>query len=69
MYYIIEFLARRRAKAASKVDFMNMYPTVPEEHGVLKMAQQSQPSEDMLKDEYEKFMKLGLDLVPTNNID
>lgn len=69
MYYIIEFLARRRA-ASDGLDFMNMYPTVPEEQGVFKLAiSGSQPEESLMKAEYEKFSSLGLDLAPTTIVD
>lgn len=69
MYYIIEFLARRRAASAG-LDFMNMYPTVPEEQGVFKLAiSGSQPEEALMKAEYEKFSSLGLDLAPTTIVD
>ena len=69
MYYIIEFLARRRA-TSDGLDFMNMYPTVAEEQGVFKTVYAgTKPSDDMLKEEYEKFNNLGLDLTPTSNVD
>lgn len=69
MYYIIEFLARRRA-SSDGLDFMNMYPTVLEEQNVLKsLDADAKPDDEVMKAEYEKFSSLGLDLAPTSNID
>lgn len=73
MFYIIEFLARRRnTKAANQLYYMNMYMAVPLE----KEAIQNNPkiknndvSQDVFKKEDELFKSLKIDFSPDNNID
>lgn len=72
MYYIVEFLARRRKNAGRKaLDFMNMYPTVPEETGLVEVAiEETQNFTDQqIQENDEKFKALDLDWTATNNVD
>jgi len=62
MYFIIEFLARRRnTKKQNELYYMNYYPSIEEEIGVFSPLPQKFPpeqkSEDEMKDEKERFEK------------
>ena len=71
MYYIIEFLARRRNSKLSKLYYMNQYLTVPAEKGVFK----HEPIESVkdkvgdIKQEDAAFKQLNINYAPDNNID
>lgn len=75
MFYIIEFLARRRAyRKNGQLFFMNQYMTVGSELGVYrisdeppsrenKIGQETMQAEDLL------FRKMNVNYAPDNNID
>lgn len=72
MYFIIEFLARRRnTKSAGSLYLMNQYLSIPSEIGVFTQDQESHQrdqSDDMQKED-AIFKSLDLNFVPDNNID
>lgn len=74
MYYIIEFLARRRnTKLPGQLDYMNYYPSVKEELGVFKTAELDEVchiSDDEIKAEGEIFSKeMKVDNHPDQSLD
>lgn len=72
MYFIIEFLARRRnTKPIGSLYLMNQYLSIPSEVGVFTQDQESHQrnqSDDMQKEDMI-FKTLNLNFVPDNNID
>ena len=73
MFMIIEFLARRKAMNAGKTSLclMNMYPTVKSENGVFKIVApyDEKVSDDIMKEENDKFVAMNLNITPDNLID
>lgn len=71
MYYIIEFLARRRNSKLSKLYYMNQYLTVPAEKGVFKHEQIGSVKDKVgdIKQEDAEFKQLNINYAPDNNID
>lgn len=73
MFYIIEFLARRKATHPNSLYYMNQYLTVESEKGVFvnKTLNQSdkQTSQDVLEKENKIFRSSNINTVPDNNID
>lgn len=73
MFYIIEFLARRRAgKCAHQLYYMNQYLSIPQEKNALRLCKNAtspQPPQDVFKAEDEIFKSLKLNYAPDNNID
>lgn len=73
MFFIIEFLARRRnTKPAGSLFFMNQYLTVGSERGTfrnLPSAANVPPSPDAMKAEDAAFKAMNVDFKPDNNID
>ena len=73
MFYIIEFLARRKATHPDSLYYMNQYLTVESEKGVFanKTLNQSdkQISQDILEKENKIFRSSNINTVPDNNID
>lgn len=72
MFYIIEFLARRRnTKKPNQVYFMNQYLTVPSELGVFKAIPTAQPATDdeALRKEDEVFKAKKVNYAADNDID
>lgn len=73
MYYIIEFLARRRnTKKPGQLDYMNYYPSIPEELDVFRQLELKQPvdfSEDEIRKEGEIFTEMKVDNHPDSNLD
>ncbi len=75
MYYIIEYLARRRNnKAAGSLFFMNQYLTIPEEKGSFTVvridsSKQDAITPDMMRKENALFKSMNVNYAPDNNID
>lgn len=73
MYYIIEFLSRRRnTKPNGSLYLMNQYLSIPSEIGVFSMASpknSKQPSQQEMQKEDVIFKNMNLNFVPDNNID
>jgi hypothetical protein len=72
MFYIIEFLARRRnTRKNNELYFMNQYLTVESEYGTYKNIEISNEQDDqnVLKEEDTKFRSMNIDIHPDNNID
>lgn len=71
MYYIIEFLARRKAEAVEgQLYFMNNYFTVEEEHDVFKSFNAEQKlDQEQLKKEDAIFASKKVNHVADNNVD
>lgn len=72
MFYIIEFLARRRnTKKENQLYFMNQYLTVESEYGTFKHEDNSvkQDLQETIKTEDAKFKELNINFAPDNNID
>lgn len=73
MYYIIEFLARRRnTKAQGQLDYMNYYPSVDEELGVFRYSDFKQVRE-FTKEEIDAdgktFQEMAVDNRPDQSVD
>lgn len=71
MYFIIEFLARRRnTKAPTSLYFMNQYMTVAEEIGLftVKALQADEKPQDFTKED-SIFKSMSVNYNPDNNID
>lgn len=75
MFYIIEFLARRRNTHPGTLYFMNQYCTVASEKGVYKMDKlildpvDKNDKQIMMQKEDEMFKKMGINFAPDNNVD
>lgn len=72
MFYIIEFLARRRnTKKQNQVYFMNQYLTVPSELGTFNTIELPQPkiSQDIMKTEDRLFKDKKINYAADNDID
>lgn len=72
MFYIIEYLARRRnTKSAGDLYYMNQYLTVESEYGVYTtLSTTVQPDDqNILKTEDTLFRSMNIDIHPDNNID
>lgn len=73
MFWIIEYLARRRNVHPDSLYFMNQYVTVTSEFGVYQnkaMNQSDKPdSPEQMKKEDDMFKALKIDHSPNNNID
>lgn len=73
MFYIIEFLARRRATHPNSLYYMNQYLTVESEKGVFVNTGVNQSDKQIQKDILEKenqiFRSSGINTNPDNNID
>lgn len=71
MYFIIEFLARRRNSKLSKFYWMNQYLTVPAEKGVFKQEAIETVKDKIgdMKEEDAIFKQLNINYAPDNNID
>ena len=74
MYFIIEFLARRkRLSGADSLVFMNQYMTVGSEYGAFKTLPEQEtkpgPGQDTLRKEDELFKQICRDYAPDGNID
>ncbi len=71
MYYIIEFLARRKAEAVEgQLYFMNEYLTVEEEHGVFsKFNVEEKTDQEQLKKEDAIFASKNVKHAADNNVD
>jgi hypothetical protein len=72
MYYIIEFLARRRnTKKENQLYFMNQYLTVESEYGTFKriFGDNTEYSSDTMKKEDEMFKSMNINFSSDNNID
>jgi hypothetical protein len=69
MFYILEFLARKRANGNG---FMNMYPTIPEECGVFKKCntyETDQSAFNMFKQEENIFKSMNINMQAEMNVD
>ena len=72
MYYIIEFLARRRnTKNNKQLYYMNQYLTVESEYKVFESINKNEQVDDqnILREEDAKFKSMNIDIHPDNNID
>lgn len=73
MYYIIEFLARRRnSKALGQLDYMNYYPSIEEELGVFKLIdipEDQKTQNNDIEAEGKVFQEMGIDNQPDMNLD
>lgn len=72
MYFIIEFLSRRRnTKSATDLYFMNQYVTVESEAGVFECddSSSSQFSPETMKNDDAKFKAKNVNHQPDNNLD
>ena len=72
MYYIIEFLARRRnTKNNKQLYYMNQYLTVESEYKVFESINKNEQADDqnILREEDAKFKSMNIDIHPDNNID
>lgn len=73
MYWIIEFLARRRNTHPGTLYYMNQYITCPEEHNLFETvsinSSDSQPDPEKMKEEDAKFKAMNVNYNPDNNID
>ena len=73
MYYIIEFLARRRnVKKPGSLDYMNLYPSIPEELNVFRRADiaVNDPfTQEDFSREGEIFNKMNVNNSPDANVD
>ena len=71
MFWIIEFLARRRnTKSQGQLFYMNQYLTIDSELGTFEqIAIDNNLSEKTMKEEDAKFKKKKIDFAPDNNID
>lgn len=73
MYYIIEFLARRRnTKKPGQLDYMNYYPSVPEELGVFKNVETKEEkplTSKEVEDEGKIFQESKIDVHPDMSVD
>ena len=74
MYFIIEFLARRkRLCGAESVCFMNQYMTVGSEQGAFSAVEEKHPSErpkpEIMQAEDKAFKEMNIDYSPDNSVD
>ena len=73
MYYIIEFLARRRnTKKPGQLDYMNYYPSIPEELGVFRYDDSVKDykfSDEEIKENGQIFNQMKVDNHPDQNLD
>ena len=72
MFYIIEFLARRRnTRRADQLYFMNQYITVESEYKTFECIAADKKTDDQnaLKEEDAKFRAMNIDIHPDNSID
>lgn len=73
MFYIIEFLARRRAtRKDGQLYYMNQYLSISDEVGGYDIVSQQHSdvdNEEAMKKENELFRSLVIDYAPDNNID
>lgn len=73
MYYIIEYLARRRNnKSQGSLFFMNQYLTIPEEKGAfttVKINKNDDVTSVQMKAEDEIFKSMNVNFASDNNID
>lgn len=72
MFFIIEFLARRRnTKQIGQLFYMNQYLTVESEYGMFEVinTNKAEPSTDIMKSEDNKFKSKNINHIPDNNID
>ncbi len=71
MFYIIEFLARRKAEAVDgQLYFMNEYFTIEEEHGTFEAVKREEKIEQAtMKKEDALFASKNVKHSPDNNID
>ena len=75
MFFIIEFLARRRNAHLGSLYFMNQYYTCASEKGVyaidskLAASKDAQNTPEKMKDEDIKFKNMNVNYAPDNNID
>ena len=71
MYYIIEFLSRRKAEAIDNQPyFMNQYFTVVEEKGLFqRVGAEIQPAQEQLKKENEIFQQKKINHSQDGNLD
>lgn len=73
MYYIIEFLARRRnTKKPGQLDYMNYYPSVPEEMNVFSIFETSDENpltKGEMDEEGKIFQSMGIDTHPDMSVD
>ena len=75
MYFIIEFLARRRTLCGPEsLCFMNQYMTVGSEFGAFRVHRsaadaETRPPADVMQREDAEFKALAVDYSPDNSID
>lgn len=73
MFWIIEYLARRRNKHAESMYFMNQYVTVESERGLYqnRIMNQSDKADDpeKMKNENAKFVDMKVSYAPDNDVD
>jgi hypothetical protein len=74
MYFIIEFLARRRnSKKPGQIDYMNYYPSVAEELGVFKYEDAKNPTfkfdDEIIQKEGKVFGEMKVDNHPDCSVD
>ena len=74
MFYIIEFLARRRnTKRPDQLFYMNQYLTVGSEFGVFRSVksekQDDQPDSETMKREDALFKSMNINFTPDNSVD
>lgn len=75
MFYIIEYLARRKTAHPDSLYFMNQYITAQSEQGVFANCAMNDSDNDLinqknlLSEEDSKFKQLNLNYSPDNNID
>lgn len=74
MYYIVEFLARRKAtRNDGQLYYMNQYIGIPDEIGVFHQVQANAGGKDIdnakMANENAIFKSLNVDVTPDNNID
>lgn len=74
MFWIIEFLARRRNAHPNSLYFMNQYYTCSSEKGLYRMLQNynkhgDEPAQDKMRTEDAIFKSMKINYAPDNNID
>lgn len=71
MYFILEFLGRRKKDAVHPLVFLNNYITIPEEIGVFKEENfKTDPiNRDVQMAEHKRFMDMKLNMEPDNDLD
>jgi len=74
MFFIIEFLARRRNAHPGSLYYMNQYVTCASEQGLYKFKEglkreQRKDLQEAMKAEDAEFRSRGINFAPDNNID